>query len=135
MIASSTILTSIGMPKADDRGETRTDPDTSTYEDQVPFTLTLTNPRLRDNWLTVDLLSLARTAHDNANTAKRIMITDAGNDDPNQIARLKDRVSRGVDLLINSASNALALHSVVARATEKRIVKGFGIVLAATPNA
>ena len=123
------------MPKADDRGETRTDPDTSTYEDQVPFTVTLTNPRLRDNWLTVDLLSLARTAHDSANMAKRIMITDARNDDPNQIARLKDRVPRRVDLLINSASNALALHSVVARATEKRIVKGFVIVLAATPNA
>ena len=122
------MLTSIGVAKADDQAATRTDRDTST--------LILTNPRLRDDSSrTVDKLTLARTAHDSANKAERTIITDAGNDDPNQIAGTRGSGVVRVNFLINGASNALAPHSVVARATEKGIVKGFVIVLAATPHA
>jgi len=64
MIESSAVLTSIGTSKVDDQGATLTDPDTSTYEDQVPVTLSLTNPHLPDDRATIDLLSHARTTHD-----------------------------------------------------------------------
>jgi hypothetical protein len=48
-------------------------------------------------------------------------------------ARIDDRIPRRVDFAIVRTSNALALHSVVTRAAERRIVKGPVIVLTATP--
>ena len=129
-IASSAVLTSFPMAKADDRGAARTHSDASRYEKQVPFALAPLSARLHNSRPVVDPRAPPTTGHDRADEVKRVNVTDAGGDDPKQVARIDNRIPRH-DFLIVRAVNALALHSVVTRATEKRIVKGPVIVLTA----
>ena len=102
---------------------------------RIPCALALPNARLPDNWPVVDPRAPPTAGHDRADEAERINITDAGSDDPSGPQEFEDRISRRVDFPIVRANDALALHSVVTRATERRIVKGPVIVLTATPYA
>jgi len=134
-ITNSAIPTSFPMVKADDQGAVRTHPDASRSEKRVPFAIVLPSARLPDTWPMVDPRAPPTTKHDSADEVEWINITDAGSDDSKRTAR-----NRGSDLAprrfgITCANDALALHSIVTRATDTRIVKGAVIVFTATPYA
>ena len=133
-ITSSAILTSFAMAKADDRGAVLTHPVASRYEKRNPCELALPSARLPDNWTVTDPRAPATTRHDNADQVERINITDAGSDASSrpQESRIG---SRAVSISRWLAPMAPALHFVVTRAREMRIVKGPVNVLVATPYA
>jgi len=133
-ITSSAILTSFAMAKADDRCAVLTHPVASRYEKWNPCELLLPSVRLPDNWTVIDPRAPATTRHDNPDRVERINITDAGSDSTSrpQESRIGSRavpISRWLEPM------APALHVVVTRATEMRIVKGPVDVLVATPYA
>lgn len=95
--------------------------DTTQYKKDGPYVIGFSNASISNSWRVGMLHAIQQAASDNADQIKQLIITDANDDPAKQVADVQDLISRGVDLLIVSASTAEALDAIVTRAYEEGI--------------
>lgn len=95
--------------------------DTTRYRKDPPYVIGFSNASVDNTWRLAQLHAVQAAAARHKDVISQLIITDANNQPSKQVSDIEDLLSRGVDILLVSASKADALDPVVTRAMESGV--------------
>jgi ribose transport system substrate-binding protein len=95
--------------------------DTSQYKKDPPYIIGFSNASVDNTWRLAQLHAIQAAAAKHKDVIEKLLITDANNNPSKQVSDVEDLLTRGVDILIVSASKSDALDPVVTRAMESGV--------------
>jgi ribose transport system substrate-binding protein len=95
--------------------------DTTQYKKDPPYVIGFSNASVDNTWRLAQLHAIQAAAAEHKDVIEKLIITDANNNPSKQVSDVEDLLTRGVDILLVSASKSDALDPVVTRAMESGV--------------
>jgi len=90
--------------------------DTAQYKKEPPYVIGFSNASVDNTWRLAQLHAIEAAAAKHKDVIKQLIITDANNNPSKQVSDIEDLLTRGVDILLVSASKSDALDPIVTQA-------------------
>jgi ribose transport system substrate-binding protein len=95
--------------------------DTTQYKKDPPYVIGFSNASVDNTWRLAQLHAVQAAAARHKDVIEKLIITDANNNPSKQVSDIEDLLTRGVDILLVSASKSDALDPIVTRAMNQGV--------------